>query len=61
MEFIYAARTDEYTVHVWLVHDPGFYELELVDFETGETIHARTFEGTESDAKAEAVRWMLEQ
>jgi len=30
MEFIYSVGTFDKVVHVWLVHDPGFYELELI-------------------------------
>jgi hypothetical protein len=61
MEFIYGdfkKSSPEVAVYVWLVHDPGFYELELIDYDTGETLQSRTFEGLEEDAIEESRQWL---
>ena len=58
MEFIYSVGTFDKVVHVWLVHNPGFYELELIDYDTGETLQSRTFEGLEEDAIEESRQWL---
>jgi|688.fasta_scaffold630408_2 hypothetical protein len=58
MEFVYSVGTFDKVVHVWLVHNPGFYELELIDYDTGETLQSRTFEGIEEDAIEEARQWL---
>jgi hypothetical protein len=58
MEFVYSVGTGDKVVHVWLCHDPGSYDLELIDYETGETIQTRYFEGWEEDAIEEARKWL---
>lgn len=57
MELSFSESGNGLEVFVWFIYN-GFFELEMLDYETGETYKSRTFEGLEEDAIEEARQWM---